>query len=139
MHLFLIPILNLFACNKDKPPLLKSQKNNIRSEVPYILKMIKVAELVYESNWDVWVDVEPYPEKSSGMKTKQWNPSDSGGFEILGFTPDGDVRGTYWVTTETTNFTAYGIIDLDGDGEFATYKATKSENPNSPINAPDVY
>ena len=55
------------------------------------------------------------------------------------FRPNGDVRGSYMVSTTNTNFTATGISDVDGDGVYATYQATKSENPNAPTTAPDVY
>jgi uncharacterized tellurite resistance protein B-like protein len=114
-------------------------KKTKRGEVPLNLKGIKTVELAYEATFDVYVTAAPYPEKSSGDKTKKWSKGSSGGFATLGWSPDGDVRGTYWVTTTVTNFTAYGIIDVDGDGVFATYKATKSENPNVPITGPDVY
>jgi hypothetical protein len=143
MNIFLITSMSLLACNKDKPatPILKYKKASIRAEVPMNLKGIKTAEISYEANFDVYVSAEQYPPTSSGMKSKRWVYTDSGGFYTMGWSPDGDVRGTYWVTTSENeyNFTAWGIIDLDGDGVFATYKATKSENPNAPITPPDVY
>ena len=43
------------------------------------------------------------------------------------------------VVTSSNNFTAIGISDLDGDGVYATYIATKSLNPNNPITPADVY
>ena len=112
---------------------------NMRGEVPMNLKGIKTAQIAYEGSFDTFVTIAPYPRKSSGKKTKQWVRGASGGFMTVGWSPDGDVRGTYWVTTTTTNFTAWGIIDVDGDGKFATYTATISENPNAPITPPDVY
>ena len=138
---FIVLIISLFACNKENPPtpILKLKKSKVRSEVPLNLEGIKQALEAYEVTYGVFVSAEPYPPKSSGMKSKQWIPASSGGFYSMGWKPDGDVRGTYWITTTTTNFTAYGIIDVDGDGEFATYKATTSENPNAPITGPNVY
>ena len=111
----------------------------LRSEIPINLRGIKTAELAYESNFDVYVSADPYPPISSGDEAKQWVRNSAGGFSTIGWSPDGDVRGTYWVTTTDMNFTAWGIIDLDGDGKYATYMATKSENPNSPITGPDVF
>ena len=138
---FIVLLISLFACNKENPPtpILKVKKSKVRSEVPLNIKGIKQAIVAYEAYNDVFVSAEPYPPKSSGMKSKQWIPADAGGFSTVGWKPDGDVRGTYWVTTTVTNFTAYGIIDVDGDGEFATYIATISENPNAPITGPNVY
>ena len=109
-----------------------------RAEVPVNLKGIKTAELMYEADNDVYVSAAAYPANGNG-ESQQWEEAKSGGFSVLGWMPYGDVRGTYWVTTTATNFTAYGIIDVDGDGQFATYTATKSVNPNAPITGPNVY
>ena len=137
----LVTTVALFACNKEnpRPPIAKYKKSTIRSEVPVNLKGIKTAQFAYEGGFDVFIEADPYPPISSGMTLKKWDPVQAGGFSVIAWEPDSDVRGTYWITTTTTDFTAYGIIDIDGDGNFATYKATKSENPNSPITPPDVY
>ena len=120
------------------PNFVSMQYKTKRSEVPSNLKGIKTAELAYESNFDVFVFAASYP----GTPTKtvqQWVKSSSGGFASMGWSPDGDVRGTYDVTTAPFNFTATGVSDVDGDSANATYVATKSENPNAPTTGPDVY
>ena len=118
---------------------MKGKKKQIRAEIPSNLKEIKQIEKAYEMDIYVYISIEPYPPKSSGMKLKQWTVSESGVFFTIGWSPKEDVRGTYWINANQTNFTAYGIIDLDGDGQFTTYMATRSENPNAPITGPDVY
>jgi hypothetical protein len=76
----------------------------------------------------------------SGKETTIWDSEAAGNFTLLGWEPIyEEARGTYWVTTTTTDFTAYGIIDADGDSNFATYRATSSINPDSPITGEDVY
>ena len=67
-----------------------------------------------------------------------WNASESGGFQTLGWIPDGMVRGSYSVTTMADDFRAIGLSDIDGDGNYATYVATKSTSPMA-ITPPDVY
>ena len=109
-----------------------------RSEIPMNLKAIKTAEIAYEMEYDVFVPATQWPPGEPGKQTTQW-PAGNEGFDTLYFQPSGDVRGRYWVEVDRTNFTAYGISDVDGDGVYATYVTTKSENPNSPITAPDVY
>ena len=109
-----------------------------RAEIPMNLKSIKTAQLMYEQNFDVFVSASPYPPYPS-KTTNMWVKSSSGGFATLDWQPDGDVRGSYWIEVSSTNFTATGISDIDGDGVYATYVATKSENPNSPTTHPDVY
>ena len=138
---FLIPLIALVACTKEspRPPILKYKKSAMRSEVPVNLKGIKTAQLVYESEFDIYISAKPYPPQSSGATLKPWDESQAEGFSSVGWTPDGNVRGTYWVTTTSTDFTAYGIIDVDGDGQFATYVATKSQHPNTPMTGPNVY
>ena len=138
---YLIPFFTLLACNKEnpRPPIAKYKKSAMRSEIPVNLKGIKTAQIAYESNFDVFVSADPYPPQSNGVVQKIWDQSQAGGFSVIGWVPDGNVRGTYWVTTTSIDFTAYGIIDIDGDGNFATYQATKSTNPNSPHTGPDVY
>ena len=107
-----------------------------RAEIPKNLKVIRVAEMAYESEYDVYVKSSAYP--ATPTKTRQqWNKSASGGFIIINFNP-GDVRGSYMVSTTQSNFTATGISDVDGDGVYATYIATKSTNPTL-ITPPDVY
>ena len=120
------------------PNFISMQYKTKRGEIPTNLKAIKTSEVAYESNFDVYVTCSAYPG-SPTKTTQQWTKSSSGGFSTLGWTPDGDVRGSYQVATTTTNFTATGLSDVDGDGTQATYVATKSENPNAPTTGPDVY
>ena len=120
------------------PNFVTMQYKSKRGEVPLNLKGIKTAELAYESNFDVFVQATAYP--STPTKTTQpWTLGSAGGFDTLGWSPDGDVRGSYAVTTTSTNFTATGLSDVDGDTQYATYVATKSQNPNAPTTGPDVY
>ena len=109
-----------------------------RAEVPMNLKAIKTAQISYMQDYDVYVRCAAYPSVPS-KEPQKWDVSASGGFKTIDFQPSENVRGSYMVATTPTNFTAIGIIDVDGDGVYATYIATKSENPNAPITAPDVY
>ena len=76
-----------------------------------------------------------------GKTPRSWTKRQNKFNEVLGWTPAGKVRGKYWVEVinEGRNFRATGISDVDGDGVFATYVATKSINPNSPITGQKVY
>jgi type IV pilus assembly protein PilA len=120
------------------PNFVSMQYKTKRAEVPSNLKGIKTSELAYESNFDVFVAATAYPA-SPTKTTQDWVKASSGGFASMGWSPDGDVRGSYSVTTAAFNFTATGLSDVDGDSVNATYVATKSENPNAPITGPDIY
>jgi type II secretory pathway pseudopilin PulG len=120
------------------PNFVSMQYKSKRAEIPQNLKAIKTAQLAYEAEYDVYVRCAAYPS-SPTKTTQQWTKASSGGFKVIDFQPDGDVRGSYMVSTTATNFTVIGVSDVDGDGVYATYTATKSLNPNAPITAPDVY
>ena len=120
------------------PNYLSMNQKAKRAEIPLNLKGIKMAQLAYQQEFDVYVSARPYPPYPS-KTTQPWMRSASDGFAVMDWSPDGDVRGSYWVDVGPTNFTVTGICDVDGDGVFATYVATKSENPNAPITAPNIY
>ena len=120
------------------PNFISMQYKTKRSEVPSNLKGIKSAQIAYEADFDAYVNCSAYPS-SPTKTTQQWTVSASGGFKTIGWRPDGDVRGSYSVSTATSDFTATGLSDVDGDSAYATYVATKTENPNSPKSAADVY
>jgi len=120
------------------PNFVSMQYKSKRAEVPQNLKAIKTAEIAYENEFDAYVKCSAYP--ASPTKTTQiWTKSASGGFKTIDFTPSGEVRGSYMVSTAQFNFTATGVTDVDGDGVGATYVTTKSSNPNNPTTAPDIY
>lgn len=112
------------------PSFVETQYKAKRSEVPSNVSGIKTSQIAYESAFDefvacpdatprdVWMlDGNPYP----------WMGDDC--WRELGWAPDGDVRGTYWVEVSGYDFTVYGAIDADGDGVPAIYTATRSINP----------
>jgi hypothetical protein len=51
------------------------------------------------------------------------------GFSSIGWKPDGQIRGSYEVTSATaTDFLVLGSSDVDGDSTVANYSATVSLN-----------
>ena len=138
------PLIGSIGAAIAIPNFISMQYKSKRAEVPTNIKAIKTAQIMYESAYDVFVNVDEYPPRSwNGKEARPWIVSQSGGFEVLNWMPDGDVRGSYSVTTTSggmgSDFTIVGVIDADGDGIYATYTATKSTNPNSPTTAPDIY
>ena len=59
---------------------------------------------------------------------KQQRPWTGGNFDTLGWAPDGDVRGSYAVDTDTTGFMINGQCDVDGDGSRADFFAREDVN-----------
>ena len=132
-----IPIIGILAAIAI-PNFVSMQYKTKRSEVPINLKAIKTLQEAYEADFGFYIPAAPYPPAPS-QTPQNWNVTSSGGFFTLGWVPMGDVRGSYSVTTTSTDFRAVGVIDVDGDGVYATYVATKSTNPIMPLTSPDVY
>ncbi len=92
------------------------------------MQAIKVAEISYYMEYDEYVAVDFYP--SSPSKSPQnWVIPKSGEFKTIGWSPEGEVRGSYAVTLSEKDFEIIGLSDVDGDGVYATYVATSSTRP----------
>ena len=89
---------------------------------------IKTAQLGYDAAFDRYVQQTAFhPGATVGKGQVGWTTGSA--FDTLGWSPDGEIRGAYKVSTvSTTDFRVTGISDVDGDGQQATYTATKSIN-----------
>jgi hypothetical protein len=112
------------------PNFIAMQLKAKRAEVPTNLDGLRAAELAYDATFggflpcgsrgaaDTMLSVDPHA----------WADDPAAAcFRQLGWAPDGAVRGSYWVTVDasTGDFTAYGIVDADGDGDQAEYRASR--------------
>lgn len=131
-----IPLIGIIAAIAI-PGFVSYQYKTKRSEVPMNLSGIKTLQEAYNSYSDVYVSADPYPPYPT-IEPQNWDITSSGGFQTLGWEPLEMVRGSYSVTTTATDFRAVGVIDVDGDGNYATYVATKSTNPYQ-VTSRDVY
>ena len=70
-----------------------------RAEVPSNVKAIKMAEEIYNSEMDAYLEVRPHPsQRAPGREAQRWGTSNTG-FNNLNWMPDGNVRGVYSVST----------------------------------------
>ena len=113
-----------------RPNMIQLQMKSKRAELPVIVKSIKMAMQYYKEETGKYISIEAYPKKTS-TTPQEWVEAESGGFATIGLVPDFYQYGSYWVEATEDDFTVYGISDIDGDGVYATYKATKSENPKA--------
>ena len=120
------------------PNFVAMQYRAKRAEVPTNVSGIKTAELAYDAAFDTFIVESSFQPTSSVGKTQQTWVSGTG-FDTLGWSPDGKVRGGYRIVTlSSTDFRVTGISDVDGDGAQATYTAQKSIN-TVPTTQNDVY
>ena len=110
------------------PNFVAMQYRAKRAEVPANVDGIKTAELAYDAAFDKFIEESSFqPDSSPGKAPRTW--SSSSGFDTLGWGPDGEVRGSYKISsTSTTDFLVTGIADIDGDGTQSSYTCTKSVN-----------
>ena len=116
------------------PNFVEMQYRAKRGEVPGNVDGIKTAEMAYDAAYDAYVpQTSAFPAGTPGKAAQVW-PSTAGGFDTLGWGPDGNVRGVYLVTTTPASssgvaaFTVDGQCDVDGNGVKAKYTASESTN-----------
>lgn len=119
-----------------RPGQTEMQMKLKRAEVPVNLKIIKSMLEYHKESSGKYISIEAYP-KTTSTTPQDWIESESGGFEKISFVPMTYAYGSYWVEAAEDDFAVYGISDIDGDGVYATYKATKSMNPT--LLTKDVY
>ena len=107
---------------------LSTSQRTKRAELPTNLAAIRVAEQAYFHVFDTYTTVVDHPGVATlGPGRNQWTgPPD---WVLLGWKPDGGVRGTYEIDAQTTTFTGIGLCDVDGEGGNAEYRADEVTKP----------
>ena len=112
------------------PNFVEMQYRAKRAELPANVDGIKTAEMGYDAAFDTFIAAAAYPGSPSGKAPQAWDNTASGGFQTLGWQPDGQVRGAYTVTTNTGNgsgdFIVTGQGDIDGDGVLSSTSTSTS-------------
>ena len=110
------------------PNFLTMQLRAKRSEVPTNLSAIRTAEQAYFHEYDRYTTVADNPG-IAGVGTAQVGWGTPADWNLLGWKPDGNVRGSYGVVGATTQFTASGICDVDGYTSKSTFTANENLKP----------
>ncbi len=138
-----VPMVGILAAIAI-PNFVSMQLKAKRSEVPAYVDGLKTAQLAYDAAFDTYVPVGSREQAeqelwSSGGKSQRPWEGDAA-WEKLGWRPDGMIRGAYWVEVDADNrdFTVHGLCDVDGDGEFAEYVASGSDNARL-VTSPNTY
>lgn len=124
------------------PNFMDMQYRAKRAEAPSNTDGIKTSEMGYDAAFDQVLAVAVHPaggDAALGKKQATW--VSGSGFDTLGWSPDGEVRGNYLVTTTSSgiqDFTVTGSIDVDDDNIIARYTSTKSINTTF-LNLNDTY
>ena len=117
-----------------------------RAEVPSTVEAIRTAQLAHQASFERFIpcgselDAHGSIARSGGKSVRDFNPEGDPCWDAMGWGPDGQIRGAYWVevATDGGNFTVTGISDMDGDGELATFVATR-ESATRIVSPRDAY
>lgn len=108
-----------------------------RAELPSHLDGIAQAEQAHHLATGHWVPAERFaPDARPGRKAREW--AASGGFQDLGWAPEGPVRGSYAVYVRASGFEAHGVSDVDGDGAWSWWRSN-GQGPAETLSAADEY
>lgn len=110
------------------PNFITMQLKAKRSEVPGNVQGLATAELAYDAAFDVYIPVSSREEaerelRNGGKELRTWKGG--GAWGTIGWQPDGQVRGAYWVEVSDGELSVHGICDVDGNGDFAEYAWTE--------------
>jgi len=134
--LAIIPVIGILAAIAI-PNFITMQLKAKRSEVPVNVDSIKAAELAYDAMFDGFLPAgQPPAPGELGKAQRPWT-SDAA-WAALPWSPDGPVRGAYWVEVSGDDFVVHGVCDVDADGQTAEYTATASLNATQ-LSPRDVY
>jgi len=116
----IIGILAAIAIPNFRNYQLKAKRN----ELPLNLKAIRTAEISFQAEKHHFQQLAPTPIGTATSKKRKW--LDQGGFSNIGFTPTGEVYGTYKTTGSLTATTMIGSAhsDIDNNGINASYEFT---------------
>jgi hypothetical protein len=97
-----------------------------RVEAALNVPAIREAELAYFSRHGSFLAAPPTPARLNEGGTMTFEPGER--WQALDWSPDGAVRCQYEVTVapDGQDFVARGRCDVDQDGEFAIYEATRA-------------
>jgi len=113
------------------PNFLAMQLRAKRSELPMHVEAIRLAEQAWQGahGQSRACGSEASAVASLGTQPRDFSTDPAAAcFAEIGWIPEGQVRGAYWVEAstepDTGGFVVYGIGDMDGDGVPSVYRAT---------------
>jgi len=100
------------------PNFLRFQLKAKSSEGKTNLAAIRTAEESYFAEYGVYISSDPSPETILNNQKVTFSHADPGlGFDVLGWTPEGQVYFNYSVSTSGNHYTAAAVANIDNAGE----------------------
>jgi type IV pilus assembly protein PilA len=106
------------------PNFMKYQLKTKRSEGSVNIAGIRTAEISYMGTHDAFAAAAATPSTAPTVTKTPW-PSDNGGFNDLGWKPEGAVYFQYGVAVDGLGFTATALGELDGGSNKSSWAYAK--------------
>jgi type IV pilus assembly protein PilA len=127
------------------PNFIAMQLRAKRAELPSNVDGVRTAEKAYHAEWDSFTQAAATPASLPGRTQVDFTGGGLVGFQNLGWTADGKVRGQYRVEGITSgggfasdDFTAIGVADVDGDATNSQYNCNRAVKATM-VSANNVY
>ena len=134
----LAPMLGMAAAMAG-PAVKQANVAERREEAAKTVDTLYDLQAAHFANEHAFVALPPAPRAPDDLDKSPvpWVPGEP--WESF-FTPDGPIRGAYWVevSEDGASFTIHGMIDADGDGERAHFTRTWGEELHQ-LTAADIY
>lgn len=110
------------------PNYLRATARAKRAEVPANVAGIRDAQMAYGASYDDYVHLNEAPRTMAALTNEAvaWPGTAGPEWEMLGWEPDGAVRGVYAGIEMPNDFKVEGHSDVDFDGAIAHFQATVS-------------
>lgn len=126
------------------PNFLAMQLRSKRAELPTNLDGVRTAEKAYHAEWDSFTTAAATPAAAPTRAQVNFTSGGLTAFQNLGWVADGKVRGQYQVvaapgsSSQTDDFTATSVADVDGDSVQSHYECNRAEKA-SMLSSNNVY
>jgi len=106
-----------------------------RAELPMNLDAVRTAEAGYYAEWGQFTSAPTTPPAVAGRTTTVFTGGGFVQYDLLGWSADGKVRGTYTAvalngsSSAVDDYVATAQADIDGDGSYAEYMTNRTFKP----------
>ncbi len=115
------------------PAVLRARTEELVAEVPAQVDALRKHQLARDASLGSFVPCgsrgDAVRSLTAEARDRASDPAARCLSTMLGWNPSERLLGAYWteVDAATADFTVYGVIDADGDGNYAEYRASSRE------------
>ncbi len=115
------------------PTVLSARTEELLAEVPAEVDGLRKLQLARDAHYGSFIPCGSRGDAVRSLTAEARDPAKDPAAaclsSMLGWSPTERLLGAYWIEVDaaTADFTVYGVIDADGDGDYAEYQASARE------------